>query len=165
MSEGDILVVKNPGTIRVYITSDRTTEPTRTATIKPGEPVKDSPEAHMATLLANGDPELGVDVFIGIAYRESTDTSSADGEVEVTTLNTGTVLRGKATDTFTAAELLTYYNNNVCFDLATGAFTIDDDETDDPDRHGLRIIAGDSNMETLDVIPNIMVTEHAPYIH
>ena len=166
MIQDDIKVVKNPGTVRIYQTSDWITEPSRSATMKPGEPVKDCPDGHQATLIEDGDPALGTDVFLGIIDAESTDTSMADGEVKVVTLITGTVLRGKANTAgnLTAANLLLYYNNNVLFNVASGAFTIDENLADDPNVNGLRIIAGDVKMGTLDVIPHFMVTEHAPYL-
>ena len=170
MTANDIKVIKGAGATRVYEVEDRTDSGT-SYTLKPGEPLKES--GNYMGLIATGDPELGTDVFSGITRKESTETSTVDGKVEVITLNPGrTVLRGDpttSTNIDTASELIAVMLNNVCFDLTAstgtnGIFTIDEDEADDPNVHGLKIVDGDIDSLWLDVIPNVMTTEHAPYV-
>lgn len=165
--KNDIKIIKNPGEARRYNAEDRTTS-SQTATMKPGEPVKGAGTGrNFVYLLADGDPEVGTDIFIGIVAEESTETSTADGTVLVHTLLPNTMLRGKATTAAninTAAKLLALKGDYVAFDLAAGVFTIDEDEGDDPNVHGLCIIDGDIVKGTLDVIPQLNATEHAPTV-
>ena len=95
MSIADIKVIKSPGPTRTVRVDDRTTSGA-SATIKPGEPIKKS--TNFAILLADGDPEVGTDEFLGIAKKESTETSAADGVVEYYSMIPGlTELQGKVT--------------------------------------------------------------------
>jgi len=105
---------------------------------------------------------------LGIATKESNETSTVDGHVLYYSIIPGyTVLRGKATtpgNMNTAVELLDILGDHVCFDLANGIFTIDEDEGDDPNVHGLKIVAGDSVKGTLDVLVQANVTEAATLV-
>ncbi len=168
MVENDIKVVKNPGATLVFQVDDRTTSSV-TTTIKAGEPVKVS--GNYVIPVATGDPEIATDEFVGIARKESTETASADGEVEVITLLPyQTVLRGKPTTSAnvdTASELAGVINDWVTFDVTSssgtnGIFTIDEDEGSDPNVHGLCIIDGDIEKGTLDVIVHANATHAAP---
>jgi len=171
-TENDIKVVRAGGPTRVCITEDRTTS-SENATVKPGEPVKKGgATTNYVLTLATGDPEVGTDEFVGIARKESTETSTVDGEVEVISIiPIRTLLRGKATTSGnidTQTELDGVKMDWVCFDDTAssgtnGIFTIDEDEADDPDVHGLCIIDGDINDYTLDVIVHAMATSAAPY--
>lgn len=132
---------------------DRTTS-SASATHKPGEPLKQS-NGNFALLLADGDPEQGTDAFIGIALNESTETSSAEGSVDVeVVVPFVTRLRGRATTAAnmdTDSELKAFIQDAVCFDLVAGVFTVDEDEGDDPNVHSLVIVDGDIAKGTLDV--------------
>jgi hypothetical protein len=166
MAERDIEIVKNPGGVLTFQAEDRNTSGL-SATMKYGEPVKVAGTgSNFVQLLATGDPEISTDEFVGIVNKESTETASADGEVEVQTLIPFlSVLRGKATTSGnidTASELLGVINDWVTFDYASSTFTIDEDEGSDPNVHGLCIITGDINDGTLDVIVHANATHAAP---
>jgi hypothetical protein len=169
MAKGDVSIVGGASVTPVYRwdTDDRTTS-TLVATIKPGEPVKQSTD--FATLLLTAEPTQTVGKFIGIANSESTDSSTADGSVDVSVVVPYvTILRAKATtasNVDTEAKIKAYRNNAVAFDgiaaltdsAVTTPFTIDEDDTDDPDAKGLVIVDGDPNKGTLDVIVKPLVT-------
>jgi len=166
MAENDIKVVKHPGGTIEYNAEDRTTSGL-SATMKPGEPVKVGGTGNnFVTLLATGDPEAGTDEFVGIVRKESTETLTVDGKVEVVTLiPVKTTLRAKAetpTSINTAAKILALTLDWVTFDYDDTNFEIDENENSDPDVHGLQIIAGDPDGLTLDVIVSARVTSAAP---
>jgi len=81
-----------------------------------------------------------------------------------------TLIRGKATTSAnmdTASELDGLKLDWVCFDDTAssgtnGIFTIDEDETDDPNVHGLCIMDGDIDAYTLDVIVHGLACQAAP---
>lgn len=166
MAKADLKVIKHPGPTVTFKVDDRTTS-SQTAAYEPGEPLKKS--GNFVIALATGDPEIATDEMVGIARKKSTETSTADGEVEVISLIPGlTQLRGKATTAAsidTAAELLGVIGDCVTFDL-TGSgtngdgnvFTIDEDEGDNPNVHGLKIITGNTVRGTLDVLVNVLAT-------
>ena len=164
MTENDIKVLRLGGETRTYRSANRNISGS-SYTVKPGEPLKDS--LTYAHLLATGDPEAGTDIFIGICARESTESATVVGDVDIQTIVGGTVLRGTATTTGnvdTLAEIRAYLLNYVGFDLTSssgtnGIFTIDENETDDPNKLGLRIIDGDPAKYTLDVLVSLLVTE------
>jgi hypothetical protein len=156
MSVNDIQVIKDAGPVRkIFVASGAV------ASISAGEPIKKSTNA--AILCATGDPEVGTDEMLGIASASSTETAAADGNVTYWSLLPGqTTLRGKATtaaNVDTAAELAGLIGDWVAFDLTGAVFTIDEDETDDPNVHGLKIIDGDIVRGTLDVLVHSMATE------
>ncbi len=160
---GDIDVVKCPGSVRTYKVDDRTSS-SAVSTFEPGEPVKRS--TYYATFMDSDDPSIGTDEMIGVVSKESTETSTVDGEVEVITLIPGqTVLRAKAATAAnidTAAELLTYLNSNVLGEWSSGYGTyyyINEDSGNDPNLKGYRIVDGDYEKTTLDVIVHINCTE------
>ena len=164
MAVNDIQVIKNGFGVQEFLVEDRTTTGA-TYTIKAGEPVKRY--TNTTVILATGDPEIATDLMLGIAVAESTETASADGVVKVEMVGPGTILRGKATTAAnidTAAELKLLLLDTVAFDLTTVYFTIDEDEGDDPNVHGLMILDGDIDAGTLDVSVNAMVTPFGYYI-
>jgi len=122
-----------------------------------GEPVKIGGTGNNYVVpLADGDPEAAVDRMVGIAASASTETASADGVVEVyMVIPDNTVMRAKATTTAnidTDAKLLLLLNDSVTFDLVSSTYTVDENEGDDPDVHGLMIVDGDFSDGTLDFI-------------
>jgi hypothetical protein len=145
---------------------DRTTS-TLTVTMKPGELVKKGGTGgNFVIPLLDGDPELGTDEVVGLVRKESTETSSADATVEVILLVPGMQIRGKVTTAAnmnTAAELLAIMGDNVAGDVSSLAQTVDEDEGDDPNVHGFKIIAGDIVKGTIDFIVHAMCTSIAPY--
>jgi len=105
--------------------------------------------------IADGDPEIGTDEFVGIVTRASTDTASAAGEVRVFMPGPDTIMRCKATtsgNVDTIAKINALKMHAITFGLAAGVITIDEDEADDPNVHGLFVIAGNHKKFTLDFI-------------
>lgn len=170
MAINDIKVVKNPGSTQTLDVDDRTTS-SQTTNLLPGEPVKLSTNYVIA--VATGDPEVGTDELVGVVRKQSTETSTVDGKVEVISLlPVATVLRGKATTSTnvnTAAKLLGLMGDWIAFDVtgagtngSTGVFTIDEDEGSDPNVQGLKVIGGDFVKGTLDVIVHANASQAAP---
>jgi len=149
MSKYDVKVIKDGGAEEMEF------DVAASATIiYPGEPVKKN--GNYALHLATGDPEIGTDEMIGIATSQSTNTASVAGKVRVLVAVPGkTIMRCKATTATnmdTAAELLGLMLDCVAFDLTSTTFTVDEDEGDDPNVHGLQIVGGDIAKGTLDFI-------------
>ena len=120
-------------------------------TILAGEPVKYTSDGSPYVIkLATGDPETGTDLFVGIAATNSTDKVAVDGEVEVLMPVPGRTLLKCAPTTAsnanTQAEINALVGDAVAFDLTDGVFTIDEDEGNDDNVHGL-IIEGGSATE------------------
>ena len=165
--QGDIRILKSAYGVETFGAEDRTTSSV-TVAMAPGEPVKrGGSNGNFVIPIATGDPENGTDIFVGIAKQQSTETSTVDGEVEVELCGPGTVLEGKATTAAnmdTAAKLLGIRGDYVSFDVTgagtngpTGVFTIDEDEGDDPNVHGLFIIGGDISKGRLRVFPVLSI--------
>lgn len=157
----DIGIIRGSGSNFQVRTNDRDTS-SLTVTIKRGEVVKRGTTGNnFAIPVLTGDPEISTDVLIGVATSESTETATADGTVEVAQILPGTVLRGKATTVAnidTDAKLRDITFDYVAFDVTSLAQTIDEDEGDDPNVHGLCIIDGDIVAGTLDVLVHANVT-------
>jgi len=168
MNKNDVKIVQHPGPVREYDTEDLTNSDESTV-LYVGEPVKRTDgTADYLERLETGDPEIATDLFVGIVVKEGTETATANGKVLVNCLiPSQTVLRAKAvtaTNINTAAKLLAFMHNSVTFTLTSTVFAIDEDETDDPNVHGLRIIDGDIVKGTLDVLVHSMVCESGAYI-
>lgn len=122
--------------------------------LHPGDVVKKN--GNYVVRIADGDPEIGTDEGIGIAISESTDTATADGTIRVLYPIPGkTIMRAKATTSTnlnTAAKLLGLRGDCVAFDLSSTTITVDEDEGDDPNVHGLKIVGGDIVAGTLDFV-------------
>lgn len=140
MARNDVTIKYNPyGTLP---TQEYDVDAGTAISIKAGEPVKKGATGYVG-LCADGDPEIGTDVIIGIAKSDSNDTTTVDGKVEVYQALPGVIYRCKATtpaNVDTAAERLAVIHHSVTFDLSGSVFTVDEDEADDPDVHGLIII-------------------------
>ncbi len=155
----DILVIKSVYGDDKRRVDDRTTS-SASATIKQGEPIKRDNE-NFALLIATGDPEIATDIMFGVASAESTETSSVEGIVRYEVVGPGTILRGKAHtpgNISTDAELLAIEQDYVTFSVDTGEVTINENEGDDPNVHGLFIKTGDIVRGTLDVFVHSGVT-------
>lgn len=163
MAKGDVTIREWGGAqARVWQVDDRTSS-SETDTLKPGEPVKRTAAGSPFVIgLATGDPEAGTDVMVGIALSESTETSTVDGEVEVLEVVPGkTVLEVKATtasNVDTQAKIDALVGDTVTFDLTGGVYTVDENEGDDDDVHGLLVIGGDVTRGTLFVTVKDAVT-------
>jgi len=167
--QNDVQVIKFPGSARLYRVDDRTTS-SESVTFKPGEPIsKDGSDSeNYVSLIHEGEPVVGSSaIFIGICKKESTETSAANGTVEVTTVLGGiTVLRGNAntaTNVNTDAKWDALIGDSVTFNVtAVPIFTINEDEGDDPNVHGLKMIDADINSGKIDVLPSILACEGGP---
>jgi hypothetical protein len=151
MAKASVTIVEDGGV------SVRTYKQEAATTILRGEPVKiGGTGGNYVLRLADGDPEAGTDRMVGIAAADGTATASADGVVQVyEVVPEKTVMRCKATTAAnidTAAKLLAILNDSVCFDLTSTTFTVDEDEGDDPNVHGLSIVGGDITKGTLDFV-------------
>ena len=141
---GDIKILKSHYGVEIFDVEDRTATSVTTS-LKPGEPVKRilNTSTHSAQPLATGDAEEATDIFLGIVKKESTETASVDGKVEVELVGPGSVVQGLATTTSninTVAKFLLLQGDYICFDVTAssgtnGIFTIDEDEGDDPNVH------------------------------
>lgn len=114
--------------------------------------------ANYATIILDGDPEQGTDIFLGVTKNDGSQTATANGVVDVEIVGPGSVLQGKMNtpaNADTAAELLGIIGDYVTFDrsaaTAAGILTIDENEGSDNDVHGLFILGGDIVKGTLDV--------------
>jgi len=167
MSVNDVKVIRYPGEVREYKTEDLDNSAESTVLLV-GEPVKlDADPGNFPIRLATGDPEVGTDIFLGIVNKEGTEASGSDGVCEVITLLPSTVLRADAhtsTNVNTAAKLLGLIFDYVTFDLTSSAFTVNEDEGTDPNKHGLCIIDGDIDKGTLDFTVHLLVTALAPLV-
>ncbi len=154
----DFGIVRGGGSNYSALVQDRNTS-SLTVTIKRGELLKRS--TNSAIPILTGDPEIATDILIGLATSESTETASADGAVDVAQILPGTVLRGKpttASNMNTQALLDGLRFDYVACDVTSLAQTIDEDEGDDPNVHGLCILDGDIVAGTLDVFPHMLAT-------
>lgn len=150
---GDVTIVSGAlGNVLTFPVDDRTTS-SQTETIKAGNPVTQD-NASYVEIVVNGGPVNSTGLMVGIAHNESTETSTVEGEVDVEiVVPFVTIMRARATTATnidTAAELLTVKFDAVAFDNTSNVITIDEDEGDDPNEHGLVIVGGDINKGTLD---------------
>jgi len=173
MAKGDLKVVGGAAVTPVYkfASEDRTTS-THNATTKPGEPVEAGGTGNnFALLLIDGDPnQTSSNRFIGLAHNESTETSSADGYVDVEIcIPMLTIIEGKATtatNVNTQAKFDAIQNDAITLDgivaitgdTDTTPYTINEDEGDDPNDHGLVIVGGDFASGKLHVAVKPLVT-------
>ncbi len=111
---------------------------------------------------ANGIGIDGTDLLIGICKEESDETSTVDGTVVAYLIGLGTRFRGRATTAAnmnTVAELDGLVLDNVTLDgittragnTDTTPYTIDENDTDDPNVHAFQILVGDIVDGTLEV--------------
>lgn len=114
---------------------------------------------NFAVHIQDGDPEGGTDIFLGVTKSGATNTASANGVIMVELVGPGSRLAAAATSATninTAAKLLAIRMDFVCFDRSAdtvaGTVTIDEDEGDDPNVHGLFILDGDIIKGTLEVM-------------
>ena len=164
----DIVVLNEHrvGTIKMRV-EDRTNS-THDFTIKPGEVVEKGVSGavaaggNFAVLALGGSPADGVNLLTGICKEESNETDTLDGTGVFYLMEFGVRLRGKATtpaNIDTQAKIDALVLDNVTFDgiaakgdsPVTTPYTINENEGDDPNVHGLQIINGDIEGGTLEV--------------
>ncbi|MBD3207729.1 hypothetical protein GF319_15475 [Candidatus Bathyarchaeota archaeon] len=154
MAKGDVKIAFTPYDsvpTWTFIVEDRTTN-SASATIKPGEPckIRGAEDGNDVILVETGEPEITTDIFAGIAASESTETSSADGTVELYLPLPGIVYRCAATTSGNLGLGVMY--DTVTFDLTGSTFTVDENEGSDENVHALRIMDYDSTNGTVDFI-------------
>lgn len=175
MAASDLLIQNEQlwGTTKFRV-EDRTTS-TVNATIKPGEILNKFTTGSGATAAAGGnlvgvciDPGANgigadaIDLLMGICKEESDETSADSGTVVAYLLGFGTRLSGKATtpaNMNTVALLNGLLLDNVTMDgittkggnTDTTPFTIDENDTDDPNVHAFQILVGDIVQGSLEV--------------
>lgn len=143
-----------------------------TTTIKPGDVVKRAGTGgNFAVIALDGDAEIATDILFGVVRKESTDTTTADGDIEVRAFLPGSIIRAKATtaaNVDTAAEFVALRYDTVCFDrsaaTSAGLLTIDEDEGDDPNVHSLMMLECDTVKGTIDAAVNVMATMFGNYV-
>jgi hypothetical protein len=161
MSLGDVKVISGgAGNVIQFRVDDRTTS-SQTGTIKAGEPVQ-LDNSNFVEIIATGGPVQTDGLFAGIAHNESSETSSAEGVVEVEqVIPNYTVLRAKATtpaNINTDAKLLAIEFDSITFTNSSNVITINEDEGDDPNVHGLLVVGGDIVKGTLDFVVKPLAT-------
>lgn len=114
---------------------------------------------NFAVHIADGDPQQGTDIMLGVTKNGATNTATANGVINVELVGPGSILSGKATTTAninTAAKLLGVMGDFKTFDRSAdtvaGVLTIDESLATDPNVSGLFIIDGDIVKGTLEVL-------------
>lgn len=125
-----------------------------TTAINPGEPVKinvSGSSGYYVVAVADADGTVRNMYFVGIAAKASSQTSSADGTVEVYLHQSGTLYAAKTktanaanTDAKIAAKTL----YRLVFDLTSSTYTIDDTATD-AQGNALLVISGNASTNEL----------------
>lgn len=160
MAKNDVKIVNSGGYLNIPTITCKTDDQTTSSdtTIYPGEPVKilAGEGGNYAGHLATGDPEIGTDIMIGIAKSQSTETTTAEGEVEVYLPLPGVVYRCDATTSTNLADGILF--DCVTFDLTSTTYTVDENEGSDENVHGLRIVDYDATAGTVDFIINPRAT-------
>jgi len=152
--KGDVNIISGASVSPVlpFRVDDRTTS-SQTEVILPGNPVTQD-NTNYVEIVASGGPVNSTGLFVGIANNTSTETSTAEGSVDVAVVVPFiTKMRAKATTVAnidTDAKLKAFLQNAVTFTNAANVITINEDETSDPNEHGLVIVDGDIAKGTLD---------------
>lgn len=125
--------------------------------MQPGDCVTKETAGYISLVL-DGEPTQGTDIFVGVTRSQGTETATANGTIDVELVGPGTILRGKATTATnmdTAAKLLALTFDYVNFDrsavTSVGVLTIDENQGDTPATLALCILAGDITKGILDV--------------
>lgn len=154
--------VRDYGGTKTFVTDDYTSSGA-TATVAVGELILTHAVGDPKVVPAwTGSPVVGSDEVIGLARKAGTETSSADGEVEVITPRPGlTVYRGYATTSTnvnTASKLAALIGEWIYIDVTAlsstnGHYTFDENEANtEPNKGGFKIIDGDIVKYTLDCL-------------
>lgn len=165
---GDITVLNESLYGSMKVKTENRTASTHDFTLKPGEVVEKgvtgavAASGNFAVLALTASPVEATNLFLGIVKQESDETSTVDGHANIHLVGFGTRLKGKATtpgNMDTVAKLNGIELDCVTFDgiaakgdsPVTTPYTIDENEGDDPNAHGLQILYGDITLGTLEV--------------
>lgn len=151
MAKNNVRIHKVEG-LNVLPTTVWQTEAAATA-IKAGEPVKlKSAGSPYVIPLADNEPVIGTTTqVVGIAASDSTQTSAADGTVEVYLPSDQVVWECAATTAAnfdTKSEVDALVGDRVLFDLISGVYTVDEN-AGDAASSGLQIVGGDPDRATV----------------
>lgn len=139
MALNNVRIVSGGGDVKTVPVDDRTTS--SDTQIYPGDPVKKSNASYVAHV-ATAEPDATHPMY-GIAQSYSTETSTAEGTVDVQYVIPGvTILEATATTPANLAASVLF--DCVTFTLSGTTYTINEDEGDDPNDHGLEIISYDA---------------------
>jgi len=173
MAENDVKQVKGRGPVLTWAVDDRTTSGVGRA-IAPGEPVEiewnDNNYATFSGESVTSRAEFCIinsDRYLGVCAKTSTETSSADGTVDVYLNLPDTVTRAKAyptTTADTASDIADLINDSVHMYrtrgiTAIGNFYIYPSSADNPNLYGCLIVDGDPTRTTLDFIISQLVSQ------
>lgn len=127
------------------------TEANVTVGIREGDAIKFAigTGTNYAGVCLDGDPEQATDMFAGVSKTGGSETTAADGVIDVELVVTGSILECLAntpSNIATDANLLGVLLDHVAFDrsaaTAAGTLTVDENEGTDADVHGLMILDG-----------------------
>ena len=150
MAKNDVRIVHNPynsAATKTFLVDDQTT--TSDTTIYPGEPLKiyGAEGGNYVTHMATGDPEIGTDITVGIAASQSTETTTAEGTVDVYLPLPGIIYECAATTPANLADGILF--DCVTFDLTGTTYTVNENEASDENVQGLRILDYDATAGTV----------------
>jgi len=151
MARNDIQIIRNGGDVVTMEVDDRTTS--SDTAILAGEAVgKTGAAANVVAHVATATPTNASGATMwGLATKDSTETSTVNGKVDVRQVIPGsTVMRAKATTPANLAEGVRY--DSVTFTWDGTNYTVNEDEGDDPNVHGLIIIDMDTDKGTVDFL-------------
>ena len=161
MAKNDVKIVDKGGYLNIptrnFPVQDRTSSSETAFYAGDALKILDGQSGNYVGRLATGDPAIGTDIVVGIAASNSTETSTADGTVNVYMPLPGVVYRCNAHtvgNIDTTAELLALNFDCVTFDLTSTTFTVNEDEGSDENAHGLRIVGGNITAGTIDFTIN-----------
>lgn len=146
MAANNIRILKGSRTVLRF-----RTEANVTVGIREGDAIKGAigTGTNYVGICLNGDPEQATDMFFGVSKSAGTETTAADGVIDVELAVPGTILECLAntpSNIATDANLLGVLLDHVAFDrsadTAAGTLTLDENEGTDPDVHGMMIVDG-----------------------
>jgi len=147
MAANNLRILKGGGTVMRY-----RTEANVTVGIREGDGIQGASGTgtNYASLVLDGNPEQETDFFIGVSKSAGTETTAADGVIDVEHAMPGVTIMECLANTpasvNTDAELLGILFDFVAFDrsaaTAAGTLTVDEDEGTDAVVHGIQILDG-----------------------
>jgi len=147
MAANNVRILKGGATVQRF-----RTESNVTVGIREGDAIKGQigTGTNYVGICLDGDPEQESDVFFGVSKSAGTETTAADGVIDVELITAGRsileCLAATPGNVDTDAKLLALLLDQVAFDrsaaTAAGTLTVDEDEGTDAVVHGLCILDG-----------------------
>lgn len=144
MAANNIRILKGGKTVQRF-----RTEANVTVGIREGDAIKGAigTGTNYVGVCLDGDPEQATDMFFGVSKSTGTETTAADGVIDVELAVPGTIMECLAStpaNVNTDAKILGVSLDHVAFDrsaaTAAGTLTLDEDEGTDADVHGMIIL-------------------------